>query len=203
MHRRSLLLAAFASGCTPRLPKPDPVPDTPGGKLLTAARLQKGVTGTYDAAYTRLPYPGGDVAREKGACTDVIIRAARDGFGLDLQKLVHEDMAKAFKAYPRKWGLAAPDSNIDHRRVPNLEAYWCRQGVELWSGHNNGFPLPLEPGDIITFLSAWNRPHIAIVVHGGPLARIIHNIGGGVKEEPMWGQLGLEAHGHYRWPRKA
>lgn len=200
MHRRALLLAALASGCRPAI---EAAPDTPGGKLLAAARTQKRVTHTYDAAYTRIAYPGGDVPRSKGVCTDVVIRAARDGFGLDLQRLVHEDMRKAFRAYPRKWGLKAPDANIDHRRVPNLETYWRRQGAELWSGPGGVSPVRFQPGDIITFLSAWNRPHIAIIVHGPPFTKIIHNIGAGVKEEPLWAQLALELHGHYRWPKDA
>jgi uncharacterized protein YijF (DUF1287 family) len=204
MHRRVLLLAALTAGCRPR-PEPEPpLPDTPGGKLLGAARRQKTVTRTYDAAYVRLPYPGGDVPRDRGACTDVVIRAARDGLGADLQKLVHEDMARAFRAYPGKWGLTAPDANIDHRRVPNLETYWKRTGAELWrapAGHGGGFPLPLEPGDIITFKSVWGRPHVAIVSRAQPVTTIVHNIGAGVREELLAFQLTLEAHGHYRWPQ--
>lgn len=59
---------------------------------------------------------GGDVPQERGVCSDVVIRALRSQ-KVDLQKLVHEDMAKNFAAYPQKWQLKRPDSNIDHRRV--------------------------------------------------------------------------------------
>jgi len=53
----------------------------------------------YDARYLSIPYPNGDVPSNIGVCTDVIIRAYR-AIGTDLQKLVHEDMAANFNAYP-------------------------------------------------------------------------------------------------------
>jgi hypothetical protein len=93
-----------------------------GGKIVSAARKQIGVTVNYDPAYVSLDYPGGDVPPERGVCTDVIIRALRDGLNKDLQKLVHEDMRGNFSKYPKIWGLKRPDKNIDHRRVPNLMA---------------------------------------------------------------------------------
>jgi uncharacterized protein len=74
--------------------------------LILAARAQVGVTTIYDPAYVALAFPGGDVPRERGVCTDVIVRAYRDGLGLDLQALVNADMRAAFSAYPRTWGLA-------------------------------------------------------------------------------------------------
>ena len=89
-------------------------------KLIAAAESQIGVTVTYDPAYVKLPYPGGDVPRDRGVCTDVVVRAYRDGLGVDLQQLVHVDMAAHFRAYPTKWGLKQPDHHIDHRRVANL-----------------------------------------------------------------------------------
>jgi uncharacterized protein YijF (DUF1287 family) len=91
--------AARASGLPPA-PK--------AAKLIAAARRQIGVTTRYDPAYTLLRYPGGDVPRERGTCTDVVVRAYRDAFALDLQALVHADMAKAFADYPHAWGLKAP-----------------------------------------------------------------------------------------------
>ncbi len=87
---------------------------------------------TYDGAYHRLEYPGGDVPDNIGVCTDVIIRSYRQ-LGIDLQKLVHEDMQANFRAYPSKriWGLTKPDKNIDHRRVPNLQVYFERHAQVL------------------------------------------------------------------------
>ena len=79
----------------------------------------------YISAYVRIPYPGGDVPADTGVCTDEIIRSYRE-VGVDLQKEVHEDMVQNFAAYPnkRRWLLAHPDSNIDHRRVPNLMVFF-------------------------------------------------------------------------------
>src|SRR3954452_3948975 len=73
-------------------------------QLVTSARSQVGVTTTYDPEYRVLGYPGGDVPRNLGVCSDVVIRALRDQ-GADLQVLLHEDMARDFRAYPKIWGL--------------------------------------------------------------------------------------------------
>jgi uncharacterized protein len=77
----------------------------------------------YDRAYVRIPYPNGDVPGDTGVCTDEIIRAYR-ALGLDLQKEVHEDMLKHFELYPHGWHVSHPDTNIDHRRVPNLRFFF-------------------------------------------------------------------------------
>src|SRR5580698_6830668 len=126
MLRRTFLGNLIAGALTATLPA------KPGEHLATAARTQLGVTTTYDPHYTRIPYPNGDVPRSTGVCADVIVRAGRDGLGLDLQKLVHEDMQRDFAAYPHTWALTHPDANIDHRRVLNLEAFWRRTKCELW-----------------------------------------------------------------------
>ena len=117
IDRRSLITGIGATLALPACAHAQP---GPAAKLIAAARKQVGVTLAYDPAYTRLPFPNGDVPRARGVCTDVIIRAYRDALGLDLQGLVNADMRAAFKAYPRNWGLSAPDRSIDHRRVPNL-----------------------------------------------------------------------------------
>lgn len=190
-----------APGCA----RQEAAPATPrGAKLVAAARTQIGVTKGYDPAYTRLAYPGGDVPRKTGVCSDVVIRAARDGLGLDLQQLVHRDMVKAFKAYPTRWGLKAPDANIDHRRVPNLETYWRRMGAELWraDGAVSGatFPKALKVGDILTWRCANASPHVGIVSSvGGWWPRIVHNFGAGTREAPLWTMAIFRAEGHYRW----
>lgn len=123
----------------------------------------------YDASYYQIPYPEGDVPTG-GACTDVVIRVLRAN-GLDLQKEVHEDMKKNFNKYPNKWGLTAPDPNIDHRRVPNLMTYFTRKGYDV---ANEDF----EPGDIVCW-DLGGLTHIGIylqdetVYHNmGPYARI-------------------------------
>lgn len=191
--------AALAlQGCGRSEADPAPPATAPGkaGKLIAAARAQIGVTLHYDPDYTRLAFPGGDVPRERGVCTDVVIRAYRDALGLDLQALVNADMRSAFAAYPRRWGLRAPDRNIDHRRVPNLGTWLKRQGAAL--------PIPADPsgwrpGDIFTSIVDGRSPHIGLVSdRRGPNGwLIIHNIGAGTREED--GLTAWPTTGRYRW----
>lgn len=176
-----------------------PLQADPGAKITAAARKQIGVTVSYDPAYTPLSYPGGDLPRDRGVCTDVIIRALRDALAADLQSLVHQDMKSAFSRYPQNWGLHKPDKNIDHRRVPNLRTFLTRKGMAL--------PLPppgdfssFRPGDLVTCTVPPHLPHIMIVSDrnapaGHPL--VIHNIGGGTREEDALASFPLT--GHYRW----
>jgi len=156
-----------------------------GPQLAAAAQKQVGVTTIYDPSYVQLRYPGGDVPKERGVCADVIVRAFRD-IGVDLQREVHEDMRANFRAYPRMWGLSAPDANIDHRRVPNLMTFLARHGKA--TGER------FARGDVV----AWRLPgglyHIGIVDEP-PF--VVHNIGRGAQREDI-----LYAYpiiGHYRW----
>ena len=201
MHTRRTALGMLAS-----LPATVALstPRRDGAALAAAARRQIGITKSYDSGYRRISYPGGDVPRSTGVCADVVIRAARDAWGVDLQRLIHEDMQRAFAAYPRRWGLAAPDSNIDHRRVPNLETYWTRAASLLWqaSSHRWGFDFQgrLQPGDILTWRSfPAGGPHVGIVVQGGRWPRIVQNHGWGVREDPLLLEWLDAAHAHYRW----
>lgn len=160
----------------------------PAGRLIAAARAQIGVTTLYDPAYEAIAYPGGDVPRRRGVCTDVIIRAYRDGFGYDLQRAVHEDMGTAFEAYPTIWGLTRPDRNIDHRRVPNLETFLRRKGAERERG-------AFRPGDLVTCRLPGNLPHIGIVAdRRAPdnTFTVIHNIGRGTQESALIGRYERE-----------
>ena len=164
--------------------------------LVKAAEWQIGKTIYYDPSYVALAYPKGDLPLEKGVCTDVVIRALRRACGLDLQQLVHQDMVAHFSAYPQRWGLRRPDRNIDHRRVPNLQTYFKRQGWELdrRSGRSN-----YQPGDLVTCTVAGRLPHIMIVSgtsNKNGLLMVIHNIGGGTKLEDSL--LKYPITGHYR-----
>ncbi len=167
-----------------------------GVALAAAARKQIGVTVSYDPAYVRLPYPGGDVPASRGVCTDVVIRALRTQ-RIDLQQRVHEDMRAHFAKYPQKWGLRGPDSNIDHRRVPNLQTWFERQG---WSLPVTSRAADYRVGDLVTWMLPGNLPHIGIVsdrrtmIGGTPL--IIHNIGRGTREEDIL--FDHKITGHYR-----
>ena len=163
---------------------------------VAAARSQIGKTVTYDSSYVALQYPGGDVAIERGVCTDVVIRALRDALGMDLQKLVHEDMSAAFSEYPTIWGLKKPDRNIDHRRVPNLRRYFERKGYSLGVSRRKEDYLP---GDIATCTVGPNRPHIMVVSDreaGNGVPLVIHNIGRGAREEDRLFDFPIT--GHYR-----
>lgn len=175
---------------------PAAIPGDWGEKLVAAARGQVGRTVLYDPAYVRLAYPGGDVPIDRGVCSDVIIRAYRTAFGLDLQEAVHRDMAANFGAYPRTWGLRGPDRNIDHRRVPNLEVFLRRRGARL--------PLqtPWKAGDLVTQrLMPGHLPHILIATGRRTAAGeeiIVENIGAGAKLGTPRAMAQLT--GHFRLP---
>jgi hypothetical protein len=151
----------------------------------------------YDPAYVTIDYPGGDVPADTGVCTDVVVRAYR-ALGIDLQHLVHEDMSAAFSAYPRRWGLDAPDPNIDHRRVPNLQVFFERQGAALPVARD---PDAYRPGDLVTWTVAGHRPHIGIVVGrrsaDGERPLVVHNIGHGPRLEDILFEFPIT--GHYRF----
>jgi uncharacterized protein YijF (DUF1287 family) len=133
----------------------------------------------YDPSYFSISYPNGDVPKGKGVCTDVVIRAYRK-LGIDLQKLVHEDMKSNFTLYPKIWGLKSTDSNIDHRRVPNLMVFFSRFGTKKAISE---VAKNYKEGDIVCWNLGGSITHIGIVIHQKsedeerPL--IVHNIGGG------------------------
>jgi uncharacterized protein YijF (DUF1287 family) len=189
-----LVAAVAAAGATlgaPALLSQEPLPR--GAAIARAAAAQVGVTVDYDPAYRRLDYPGGDVPRDRGVCTDVVVRALR-AVGLDLQVAVHEDMRRHFAAYPQLWELRGPDRNIDHRRVPNLMTFFSRSGKRLRPGAS------YEPGDLV----AWRLPnglhHIGIVAEQRAPAGhrlVVHNIGSGARLEDVL--FAFEELGHYRW----
>ena len=169
---------------------------TYGDKLAYDAKKQIGVTVSYDPAYRQLDFPRGDVAQNTGVCTDVVIRAYRLQ-NIDLQQLVNHDMKNNWSAYSKIWGLSGTDSNIDHRRVPNLEVFFARHGQSLSLSDKNSF----KAGDIVSWrLPNGNLPHIGIVsdkksVNGTPL--IIHNIGGGTQENDIL--FAYPISGHFRY----
>ena len=170
------------------------------GQALVAAALDRTRhTVRYDGSYHAIAYPGGDVPAGIGVCTDVVVRAYRV-LGTDLQQLVHEDMSAHFAAYPsrRIWGLTAPDPNIDHRRVPNLQTYFSRHGQVL--------PVTTDaadyaPGDLVTWMLPGNLPHIGIVTDRSSarsgLPMVVHNIGAGPRMEDMLFDYPIT--GHYRY----
>ena len=167
--------------------------------MVAAAEERTQHTVRYDPAYVRIPYPGGDVPQDTGVCTDEVIRSYR-AVGVDLQKEVHEDMERNFSAYPRKWRWLTThtDTNIDHRRVPNLMAFFSRKGETLAITQRTE---DYSPGDIVTWDLGGGVPHIGIVVSEksaeGGRHLIVHNIGQGPKREDVLFRWRIT--GHYRY----
>jgi uncharacterized protein len=166
-------------------------------QLVESAIAQTKITTIYDPAYVRLEYPGGDVPAERGVCADVIVRAFRHA-GVDLQKLLHEDMLAHFAAYPKRWGLHKPDRNIDHRRVANLMTYFARQGkakaiTNQWED--------FQAGDVVAWDLGGGLLHVGVVsaqqswLFGHRL--MVHNIGAGAQLEDVL--FDWKIIGHYRY----
>jgi len=176
----------------------------PGGSddLVQAAIERTTHDVTYDGSYRRLDYPGGDVPDQIGVCTDVVVRAYR-AIGFDFQRLVHEDMVVAFESYPQLWGAQKADSNIDHRRVPNLQTFLQREGAELPA---SDVAADYLPGDLVTWMLADNLPHIGIVVDqrsiDGLRPQVVHNIGAGPEMEDVLFQYPVTGHYRYMGPRQ-
>lgn len=164
-------------------------------KLAKAAEDRTKHSVRYDPAYVKIAYPGGDVPEETGVCTDVVIRSYRK-LGIDLQVKVHEDMKTNFFKYPKMWRLMKPDSNIDHRRVPNLMTFFKRHGTVLEKSLVDNIYLP---GDIVTWDLGGGIAHIGIVSTKkiGSHNFIVHNIGAGPKLEDVL--LNWKITGHYRY----
>ncbi len=153
---------------------------------------------TYNGQYYEIPYPNGDVPSNIGVCTDVIIRVYRK-FGVDLQKLVHEDMIKNKAVYDKRRKTDKLNASIDHRRVPNLQTYFTRQGAALPITDKDA---DYKAGDIVCWDVA--AGHIGFVVNekvpGTTRNYIVHNIGSGNKKEDFL--YGAKIVGHYRWKPK-
>ncbi|HHL19066.1 MAG TPA: DUF1287 domain-containing protein [Thiothrix sp.] len=183
------------------IPPAEPViPPTFFEKLSRAALERTTHTIIYDGRYVKIAYPMGDVSPYIGVCTDVVVRSYRQ-LGIDLQKLVHEDMKRAFKQYPSRklWGLKKTDTNIDHRRVPNLRVYFERHGESLVVTDK---AEDYRAGDLVTWSLAPRKPHIGIVAEQfsmrNPQRRLmIHNIGNGPVLEDMLFRFKIT--GHYRY----
>ena len=214
----SLLTAVLIVGCNGNASKPnflsvfrdtetsvpvkelrlEEITSEPIRKMLKSASDQMRITTNYTQEYFVMSYPGGDVPAETGACTDVVIRAMRAA-GLDLQKEVHEDMRDNFSSYPTKWGLKKPDTNIDHRRVPNLQTFFTRKGKHLPIRGEDG---DYQPGDIVSWdLNGKGMTHIGLISNerNEETGRymIIHNIGAGTKLEDRL--FDWEITGHFRY----
>ncbi len=188
---------AASTGSAAESPLSTPMPDFQ--KVVERARQEVSRGVVYDPSYVRLSYPNGDVDPTRGVCTDVVVRSLR-AVGIDLQRLVHEDILKRPTAY--RGSSKRADSNIDHRRATPL-LMWFR-------AHARSLPITVAtdsdrasyaPGDILVWSLHRNgrAEHVGVVsdrkgARGIPL--IIHNIGPHPTEEDVldaWQMLG-----HYR-----
>lgn len=164
-----------------------------GRRLAEAALTQIDQFTIYDDAYRSISYPGGDVPRLYGVCTDVIIRAYR-ALGVDLQVAV------------QRARVGSGDRNIDHRRTETLRRFFQKAGQSL---PVTSFAEDYLPGDVVTYARPQNtgsasRSHIALVTHviapsGRPM--IVHNRGWGPQLED--GLFVDRITGHYRYAASA
>ncbi len=172
-----------------------------GDTFAAAALTHSNDTVTYDPSYYKIAYPNGDLPANKGVAADVIVRSYRS-LGMDLQVLVHEDMAENFRLYPQLWNASAPDTNIDHRRVANLQRFFERKGETLTPSRS---AADYRPGDIVIWSLANAETHIGIIVPGpGDRANepwVVHNMGAGVKWENILFDYSISR--HFRFPAEA
>jgi uncharacterized protein len=169
------------------------------GKGLAASALERSTDKVdFDSSYYKIPYPNGDVPKNKGMAADVIVRSFR-GMKLDLQQLVHEDMTENFRVYPQLWNASAPDPSIDHRRVPNLQRFFEHKAETLPASRN---AADYQPGDIILWSLANTELQMGIVVPGpGEHAKepwVVHNPGAGMKWENA---LDYSIQKHFRYAK--
>jgi len=167
-------------------------------KIVAGAKIQAKEAAVYTTGYYKISYPDGDIERSKGVCTDVVIRALRHA-GYDLQSLIHRDMQKRFKTYPRR--EKQPDWNIDHRRCPNQIWYFKTYGKTLTNLVTADTLKHWRPGDIVYWKLDSGLDHTGVLSdrrnqNGIPL--VIHNLGRCAEEDVLqdWKIVG-----HYRFPK--
>ncbi len=166
--------------------------------ILLGARQEVKNGTRYDASYEAISFPGGDISPDRGACTDVVVRAFRHA-GIDLQQLIHQDMDENFHLYPQKWGLNGPDANIDHRRVPNQILFLERYGISLTLEVDEELDK-WKWGDVVYWRFPNGRDHCGIIsdrTGSGGLPLVIHNAGIAREEDCL---LKWEIIGHFRFP---
>ncbi|AIE86747.1 DUF1287 domain-containing protein [Fimbriimonas ginsengisoli] len=165
--------------------------------VVEGAKLQLVSPAAYCPDYIRIPYPGGDVPPAKGACVDVVIRALRY-VARDLQVLIHDDMARRGRHYPRV--EAHRDTNIDHRRVPNQIYFFSKYGRPVSTSTEPRFLAGWRPGDLVYWKLPNGLDHCGVISDRiGPRGRplVIHNLAQTVEEDVLdrW-----RITAHFRYP---
>ena len=139
----ALLLAVATGGAA----EPAGAPHLPNRTILEGARAWLARGSAYDASYFHIPYPGGDIPADRGACVDLIVRALRHA-GLDLQRLIHEDRVARADAYGTR---RPPDTNLDHRRCVNQVVYLRRHARSLPTRTDGLYLREWLPGDLVYY----------------------------------------------------
>ena len=93
--------------------------------LAARAREQVGVTVSYNGGYQSIPYPTGDVPRETGVCTDVVIRAMRARGGWRIRAVTRRPASPAARALAARQPCPA-DYRSGHQ--PEAQCRICGQG---------------------------------------------------------------------------
>ncbi len=114
-----------------------------GERIVEGARLAVAEEAEFDDSYVRIDYPGGDPGRQRGSGADLVVRAFRNA-GIDLQQLVHEDIARA----PGDYGITESDPSIDHRRTRNLHVFFRRNAITVPPDLNDW-----RPGDVVIWVT--------------------------------------------------
>lgn len=200
---KHLLLGAAALLCLPQVAgslTQHARSATVADKIVAGARAQLSWGTRYDGSYVRIGYPGGDVPKTQGVCTDVVIRALRAA-GYDLQKLIHEDRKRAPGAYPSYPGQPGTDRNIDHRRVPNQIAFFKRHGKTLTKVVSSKTVMEWQPGDVVTWKLDSGLDHTGILTdkknsRGEPW--VVHNLSTPQEEDCL---TSWKITGHFRYPK--
>lgn len=170
---------------------------TAAQKIVQSVRDQLQWGTTYDPNYVVLKYPGGDVPRSRGVCTDVVGRALRTA-GYDLQQLVHRDILASPQSY-RHTGLKRPDRNIDHRRCPVLITYFQRNGIRLTTSVNNS--TMWQPGDIVFWKLPSGLHHVGVLTdrrNAAGLPWAVHNLSKPAEEDVLTAYTIIA---HFRYPK--
>jgi uncharacterized protein YijF (DUF1287 family) len=163
--------------------------------VLVGAKKLLYLGARYIERYVSIPYPGGDVPRTEGVCSDTVIRALRNA-GLDLQREVHEDILRAPAAYPM---VEKVDASINHRRVRTLLPWFVRHWETLPPG------AKYRPGDVVffdTFPQREGPDHLGVVsdtVGKAGLPLVINNWTEGATDAEMDLLSWVPVTHHFRW----
>ncbi len=169
-------------------------------KIVAGARRQAQEGANYDPRYFRVPYPNGDIPRNKGVCTDVLVRSLRNA-DIDLQKLIHEDMRRRFSKYPQRYGTKGPDSNIDHRRFPNQISYFEKYAKKLTTSADARHKREWKPGDIVYWKLDNGRDHCGVLsdrIGASGSLLVVHNLSKCVEEDCL---RSWKITAHFRCPK--